>query len=110
MMEYLFSYGTLQEGDVQLGLFGRLLVGAKDRLKGYKAISIEISDESFDVENGKEYLIAVISNDDEDTIDGTAFEVTNEELLVADSYEPEEYKRISVTLESGKHSWIYVAA
>ena len=110
MMEYLFSYGTLQEDEVQLELFGRRLIGAKDSLNGYKATSYEIKDESFVTESGKEYLIAAVSNDAEDTISGTVLEITNEDLLLADSYEPEEYKRVTVRLESGKQSWIYVAA
>ena len=37
------------------------------------------------------------------------FEITVEELLHADKYEPANYKRIKVKLESGKEAWIYVA-
>ncbi|MDE4940393.1 gamma-glutamylcyclotransferase, partial [Francisella tularensis subsp. holarctica] len=33
-MELLFSYGTLQQEEVQLTVFGRKLVGQKDSLKG----------------------------------------------------------------------------
>ena len=47
MKEYLFSYGTLQKDKVQLDLFGRLLNGTKDILKGYKLFPIEIKDEKF---------------------------------------------------------------
>ena len=35
-MESLFSYGTLQLEEVQKALFGRILMGMKDRLPGYK--------------------------------------------------------------------------
>jgi hypothetical protein len=37
------------------------------------------------------------------------FEVTTEELLHADKYEPANYKRIKLVLESGKEACIYVA-
>jgi hypothetical protein len=44
MKEYLFSYGTLQKEKVQSDLFGRLLTGTKDILRGYKTSSIKITD------------------------------------------------------------------
>jgi len=109
MTEYLFSYGTLQDGEVQLELFGRQLIGHKDVLNGYKTSEIELDEEGFVgfSEQGK-YSIASVSDDENDAIDGTALEVAGDELLVADEYEPEEYKRVSVTLGSGKQAWIYL--
>jgi len=35
-MEQLFSYGTLQNVEVQLETFGRELTGSKDHLLGYQ--------------------------------------------------------------------------
>ena len=108
MKEYLFSYGTLQKDEVQLELFGRLLAGTKDILKGYKTSSIEIRDESFLSKGEQKYqLTAIISDDKTDTIEGTVFEITRDELLIADEYEPEEYERVKVQLESGKQAWVY---
>lgn len=110
MKEFLFSYGTLQKDKVQLELFGRLLDGSKDTLKEYKITSIEIEDESFLSKGEEKYqLTALISNDKKDTIEGTVFEISEEELLVADFYEPDEFKRVKVKLESGKLAWIYMA-
>ena len=110
MKEYLFSYGTLQKDKVQLDLFGRLLNGGKDILKGYKASIIEVTDEAFLAKgDGKYQRIAISTNDKNDSIEGTVFEVTAEELLHADKYEPEDYKRIKVELESGKKAWVYAA-
>jgi gamma-glutamylcyclotransferase (GGCT)/AIG2-like uncharacterized protein YtfP len=109
MKDYLFSYGTLQEDEVQLELFGRRLAGSKDVLKGYKTAPIEIRDELFDIQVGQQYLIAVPSTDENDTVDGTALEVSEAEILRADRYEPKEYRRVSVRLESGKRAWVYVA-
>ena len=110
MSEYLFSYGTLQKDHVQLRLFGRPLNGIKDRLTGYKVSPIEITDEAFLAKgDGKFQQIATLTNDKNDSIEGTVFEVTKEELLHADKYEPTDYKRIKVKLESGKESWVYAA-
>jgi len=110
MKEYLFSYGTLQQKEVQLKLFGRLLSGEKDILKGYKIVSIEINDESF-LSNGglKQQRIAILSDNPAIFTEGAVFEITMEELLRADTYEPYEYARIKVILESGKQAWVYVA-
>ena len=110
MKENLFSYGTLQKDKVQIELFGRLLNGAKDVLKGYKLSSIEIKDKSF-LSKGeqKNQLTAILSKDYTDIIEGTVFEVSEEELILADKYEPDNYKRVKVVLQSGKEAWIYIA-
>jgi gamma-glutamylcyclotransferase (GGCT)/AIG2-like uncharacterized protein YtfP len=110
MNEYLFSYGTLQKEKVQLELFGKIFQGSADTLKGYKVAAIEITDEVF-LSKGeqKDQLTAVVSKDKNDEIKGTAFAITEEELLQADKYEPANYKRIKVKLESGKEAWLYVA-
>ena len=110
MNEYLFSYGTLQKEEVQLKLFGRLLQGAKDTLKGFRLSSIEITDESF-LSKGeqKDQQIAIISGNKKDKIEGTVFEVSAGELELADQYEPADYKRVYIELESGKKAWIYAA-
>lgn len=108
MKEFLFSYGTLQKEDVQLKLFGRKLKGTKDILKGYCIVPIQITDEKFlDKGEEKNQLIAVASNDKFDSIAGTVFEMTADEILHADQYEPDNYKRIKITLTSGKEAWIY---
>ncbi len=111
MKEYLFSYGTLQRDNVQLELFGRLLIGAKDILKGHKTFSIEITDELF-LSKGEQQgqLTAVISNNKSDAIEGTVFEISEEELRRADEYEPDGYTRIKMKLESGNEAWVYMAA
>ena len=111
MTEYLFSYGTIQKKQVQLQLFGRVLKGSGDTLKGYRLSSIKIKDESAKLKTDHEYhVIANISNSGIDMIEGMVFEITCEEILLADKYEPDDYKRVKVELESGKKAWIYVAA
>ena len=109
MKEYLFSYGTLQQEAVQLELFGRRLNGSSDCLQGYKAVPIELKDEPFSSAEGAVYLIAVHTTNKKDCIEGMVFELSDEELQQADQYEPEEYKRIQVLLQSGREAWVYAA-
>ena len=110
MKEYLFSYGTLQKEKVQIDLFGRILHGEADTLIGYKICTIEIRDESFLSKGEDKYQqTLVISKDKNDHIKGIVFEITEEELLLADKYEPDNYTRLRVVLESGKEAWIYTA-
>lgn len=107
-MEYLFSYGTLQKSETQLRLFGRLLQGANGTLKGYKTDDIIIADETFLGKEESQQLTAMAS--DGDVINGKVFEVTTEELAMVDRYEPENYERILVKLDSGKEAWLYLKA
>lgn len=110
MKEHLFSYGTLQKEKVQLELFGRVLKGSPGILRSYKVVTIEIGDESFLSRGEERYQQTLIdTNDDNDTVAGMVLEITEEELLLADHYEPANYKRIYVVLESGKKAWIYLA-
>lgn len=111
MSHYLFSYGTLQNEAVQIRLFGRTITGNDDTLTGYKISTIEIKDETF-LEKGEESLqrTLVCTNNSADTVTGLALEVTDAELEIADSYEPENYICITVKLTSGKTAWVYVAS
>ncbi len=110
MNELLFSYGTLREERVQLKLFGRTLVGAEDQLKGYSITTIKISDEKF-LSSGeqKNQSTLVYTGLNEDMISGMALYLTPEELKQTDNYEPDNYKREIVILESGKKAWVYIA-
>ena len=110
MIEYLFSYGTLQKEKTQLELFRRKLIGHPDHLPGYTIREITITDEIF-LARGEDPIQRIVSHsgDPADSIMGMALEVTPEELLAADRYEPPGYTRVKVILGSGKHAWIYVA-
>ncbi len=109
--EFLFSYGTLQLEAVQIANFGRLLTGTPDVLPGFEAALIEIHDAATVSLSGKtHHSIARFTGQPSDTISGTVFEVTPEEIQRADQYEVAEYKRVAVTLQSGKRAWVYVDA
>jgi gamma-glutamylcyclotransferase (GGCT)/AIG2-like uncharacterized protein YtfP len=110
MTEYLFSYGTLQKERVQIELFGRKIQGTEDAVCGYTIGTIEIKDESVISKSEQTLHVIALPSREEDKINGTVLELTSEELRTADAYETDDYKRIMVTLRSGKQAWIYVAA
>ena len=109
MNDFIFSYGTLQKEKTQLELFGRVLKSSSDILSGYKITTIEIKDKSF-LSKGeqKQQQTLIISKTKNDKIQGTVLELTKEELLTADKYEPDNYKRVRVVLDSGKQAWVYI--
>ena len=109
--ERLFSYGTLQLESVQMSLFGRRLEGVADVLPMYEAGKLEIQDPEVVATSGKtHHAIAIYTGRDSDSIPGVVLSLTPAELIKADEYEIEEYKRVLVTLRSGVSSWVYVDA
>jgi len=110
-MELLFSYGTLQQKSVQVANFGRELNGQKDSLPKYELGEILITDDRVIQESGKDvHQILRYTGEIEDKVTGTVFEITDKELIQADDYEVDDYKRISAILQSGITCWIYAAA
>ena len=110
-MENLFSYGTLQSESVQLSIFGRKLEGYADCLVGYKFFFIKIEDEAVVALSGMaEHPIIKCTNNSNDTINGTVFTITQQELDQADEYEVDDYKRIEVMLRSGTRAWVFVSS
>ena len=110
-MEYLFSYGTLRLDAVQMATFGRLLTGAPDVLPGFAQGLLEISDENTVALSGKtHHPIVRYTGHASDTVSGTVFTLTPEEVRRADDYEVEPYTRVEVVLQSGLRAWVYVDA
>ncbi|MBU6462717.1 MAG: gamma-glutamylcyclotransferase [Bradyrhizobium sp.] len=107
----LFSYGTLQQDDVQLASFGRLLEGQDDAMPGYRQSLIEITDPEVIKTSGKRFHpIVEPSDQSDDEVKGRMFRITDAELKAADQYEVADYKRILVRLRSGNSAWVYVRA
>lgn len=105
----LFSYGTLQLERVQLAQFGRLLEGRPDALPGFRMTVIEITDPEVIKASGTDrHPLVIASSDPADSVDGSVFEITDEELAAADSYEVDDYARSEVTLSSGIRAWVYL--
>ncbi len=94
----LFAYGTLQDRNVQQTYLLRALGGVPDQLSHYK-----ISDQK--VANA--YPTIVHTGNPEDRVEGTAYVLTHEELLLADRYEGIAYERVQTELSSGKKAWTY---
>jgi hypothetical protein len=109
--ELLFSYGTLQLDSVQLSTFGRKLVGTPDELPGFAQSMTKIEDAAVVATSGKtHHPIVAFTGRESDTVAGTVFQITREELLNADKYEVAAYTRIAAVLRSGVRAWVYVDA
>lgn len=108
-MVLLFSYGTLQNQDVQLKTFDRVLEGEKDQLPGYKLDMVEICDCNVVELSGKtHHPVAIRTGNENDKVSGVVFKITTQELMQSDCYEVNAYKRVKRVMESGKKAWVYV--
>ena len=111
MTELLFSYGTLRQRDVQLSTFGRLLDGRSDAIVGFDLDYVTITDPHVIATSGSDRHPILRPSDRADAaVEGTVFAISRGELLAADDYEVDDYRRISVPLRSGDHAWVYVFA
>jgi hypothetical protein len=109
--EFLFSYGTLQLEAVQMATFGRQLTGTRDVLPGFEETLLEIEDQATVSLSGKtHHAIAKFTGRPSDTVSGTVYAVTADEIERADKYEVAEYRRVAVVLQSGIRAWVYVDA
>lgn len=107
----LFSYGTLQQEDVQLATFGRLLEGRADALVGFRLDSLAIGDPAVVAASGLAvHPVAVPTGNPADRVPGTVFFITAEELAASDAYEVDDYARIEAPLASGGAAFVYVKA
>ncbi len=108
-MVKLFSYGTLQFEKVQMDTFGRILIGKKDILRNYTLSEIKITDPDVIKSSGTDmHPILEFTGKEQDCVEGTIFELTDEELLEADSYEVDDYKRDKLTFASGESAYVYL--
>lgn len=107
--EKLFSYGTLQYEAVQLANFGRKLEGSKDQLPKFELSILKITDPDVIATSGEAFhpIVAYTGNSTH-CVEGMVFDISEEELKRADSYEVSDYKRIKITLSSGVSAWVYV--
>lgn len=105
----LFSYGTLQQPEVQQTTFGRLLDGRPDALAGYRLAPLVITDPDVIATSGLGvHTIACPTGDPAHRVDGIVFTISPAELAAADRYESAAYDRIEVILASGAGAFVYV--
>lgn len=110
-MPFLFSYGTLQQENVQLSTFGRILIGHADALVGFGQSMVKIEDPEVVAASGKtHHPIVKFNGDTASRVSGTVFKITDTELENADRYEVSAYKRVLATLASGHPAWVYIDA
>jgi gamma-glutamylcyclotransferase (GGCT)/AIG2-like uncharacterized protein YtfP len=110
-MPWLFSYGTLQQENVQLKTFGRRLQGEPDELPGVRLDLLKIEDPEVVATSGKtHHPILRFDGNPANRIAGTVFQVSESELADADRYEVAAYRRVEVALASGKRASVYVDA
>lgn len=110
-MPLLFSYGTLQQENVQSSTFGRLLHGKADQLVGYSLSLAEIDDPEVVALSGRtHHPIVKHTGEPNARVDGMVFDITDEELQNADTYEVAAYRRVGAQLASGLTAWVYVDA
>ena len=108
--QLLFSYGTLQNPEVQLDTFGRLVAGEDDALPGFTVDYAEIDDPRVVELSGHSVHPVVRSTGNTlDKVTGMVLRVTEDELDAADEYEVEFYRRVEVSLQSGRAAWVYVS-
>ena len=98
-MEYLFTYGTLQDKQVQQYVFGRILKGKPDMLPKFKWFENAVY--------GR-YPLVKPTNNDNDLVEGIAYQVNSQDLARCDVYETSAYTRKIFTLKSGINAWVYV--
>ncbi|MEM8999475.1 MAG: gamma-glutamylcyclotransferase family protein [Bacteroidota bacterium] len=98
-LEYLFTYGTLQNRQVQQYVFGRILKGIPDHITGYKYLENAIY---------QRYPLVQRSNNMKHTVKGMVYELSKSDLLRCDVYETSAYKREKVILQSGTVAWVYI--
>nr|WP_199343913.1 gamma-glutamylcyclotransferase family protein [Mycobacteroides chelonae] len=109
--ELLFSYGTLQQAEVQRTTFGQELDGHADAIVGFDLDYVTITDPHVIATSGSDrHPILRPSADSAAQVPGTVFSITAEQLAAADEYEVDDYQRISVLLRSGATAWVYVFA
>ncbi|WP_422082242.1 gamma-glutamylcyclotransferase family protein [Ulvibacterium sp.] len=97
--EYLFTYGTLQDDEIQLNLFKRKLKGDKETLEGFLLFQNKVY--------GR-YPTVHKTNDSMDMVEGMVYKITSLELKKVDVYEGDGYERHKVVLASGKTAWAYM--
>ncbi|NEX94979.1 gamma-glutamylcyclotransferase family protein [Caulobacter sp. 17J65-9] len=108
--ERLFSYGTLQQAEVQISTFGRRLEGRADALTGWRLEWVKITDEAVIAASGSDRHPILVAGAPDDAVEGTVFLITPAELAAADDYEVDDYRRVAAQLRAGGTAWVYVQA
>lgn len=110
MTNRVFSYGTLQQPEVQRALYGAEVPTVPDALPGFRLDWVVITDPDVIATSGSDRHPILRRAASNASVPGSFLELTDDELAATDAYEVEDYKRIAVVLASGLEAWVYVAA
>ena len=105
---WLFSYGTLQQAEVQRKLFGRTLQCHEDTLIGFEIKIVTITDPSAIRTSGTDRHPMLRRSDPTNAVKGSVLRLCTADLEAADRYEAADYERIPVILNSGRNAFVYV--
>jgi gamma-glutamylcyclotransferase (GGCT)/AIG2-like uncharacterized protein YtfP len=107
-MHLLFSYGTLQQPEVQRAVFGADIAGEADAVVGHRLGEVVIEDPQVVEISGSAIHPALIPDSKpEAEVEGTVLTLTTDQLAQADDYEVDAYHRVEVPLRSGRTAWVY---
>ena len=110
-VELLFSYGSLGGGELQLDTFGRVVHTETDVLPGYTTSLSRRPDPRIAERIGPiTQRVLRRTGDPRDKVVGTVLRLSEAELDAADELVGPPFRRLPVTLESGRGAWVYVAA
>ena len=75
----------------------------------YVVSKLKITDPKVIASSGTDiHPILVFTGNENDFVEGTIFEFSEEELLQADKYEVDDYKRSKLKFESGEIAFVYL--
>ena len=94
----LFSYGTLQQPEVQEATFGRRLDGRPDAIVGFELDILTITDPHVIATSGSDRHPVLRPAPDGGEVAGTVFTIDEADLAAADEYEVDDYRRIFAEL------------
>lgn len=109
-MQLLFTYGTLQLPSVQQAIFGRLIDLEPDALPGFRVEDVLITDPAVIAASGKDRHPMLRRAGSGDAVPGATLTLDDAQLAAADDYEVDDYRRVEVSLASGRRAWVYASA
>ncbi|GGF66716.1 gamma-glutamylcyclotransferase family protein [Wenyingzhuangia marina] len=105
----LFTYGTLKLEKVQTEIFGKVLQGKDDIVKGYKlGIFHFVNPEAIAISEKDCHPLATPSENPNDEISGTIYEINEEEIKTKEICITDDCERVQVITDSGTICWMYV--
>ncbi len=93
----VFTYGSLLNDSNRSLVLGREVDGVEDILLGYEKIP-----------HSKFYIYPTIRKNKNGVVEGMVFDVSEADMKNLDRYETHHYKRLEVTLKSGKKALAYI--